>query len=74
MPKRTQYTVSDGKLVLNLEPAVEGGYIVTSPMEPGLTTQAETLAEAFEAARDAIEALREARTQPSRRRPGRASA
>jgi hypothetical protein len=30
------YTVSDGKLVLNLEPAAEGGYVVTSPLEPEL--------------------------------------
>ena len=33
----------DGKLVLNLEAAEEGGYIVTSPLDPELITQAETL-------------------------------
>ncbi len=32
MAKR--YTVSDGKLVLTLEEAEEGGYVVTSPMDP----------------------------------------
>ena len=40
MSKR--YTVSDGKLVLNLEEAEEGGYVVTSPLNPELITQAET--------------------------------
>ena len=29
-----RYTVSDGKRVLNLEAAEEGGYIVTSPLDP----------------------------------------
>lgn len=55
------YTVSDGQLVLTLEPAEEGGYVVTSPMDPELITQAETLDEAFENARDAAEALRQSR-------------
>jgi hypothetical protein len=32
MAKR--YAVSDGKLVLTLESAREGGYVVTSPSEP----------------------------------------
>jgi antitoxin HicB len=59
MPVR--YTVSDGKLVLNLEAAEEGGYIVTSPLDPELITQAETLEEAFENARDAAQALKQAR-------------
>jgi predicted RNase H-like HicB family nuclease len=59
MPAR--YTVSDGKLVLNLEAAEEGGYIVTSPLDPELITQAETLEEAFENARDAAQALKQAR-------------
>ena len=43
----TRYTVSDGKLVLTLEAAPEGGYIVTSPLDPELITQAETIDEAF---------------------------
>lgn len=55
------YTVSDGTLVLRLEPAEEGGYVVTSPFDPELITEAETLEEAFENARDAAEALRESR-------------
>ena len=63
MVKKT-YTVSDGKLVLTLEalPADQGGgYGVTSPLEPQLVTEARTVEEAFEMARDAIAALRESR-------------
>jgi hypothetical protein len=30
-----RYTASDGKLVLNLETAEEGGYVVTSPNDRG---------------------------------------
>ena len=54
------YTVSDGELVLTLEPLLEedgGGYGVTSPLEPQLVTEAETIEQAFEMARDAIEGL-----------------
>jgi len=64
---RRQYTVSDGKLVLRLEPAEEGGYIVTSPLDPELITEAETIEEAFANARDAARALRQARVKLSRR-------
>ena len=52
-----QYTVSDGKIVLRLQAAKEGGYVVTSPLEPQLITEAETVEEAFENARDALTAL-----------------
>jgi predicted RNase H-like HicB family nuclease len=61
MAKR--YTVSDGKLVLTLEAAEEGGYVVTSPMEPALITQAENVADAFEMARDAMKTLTEGRAK-----------
>jgi antitoxin HicB len=61
MSKR--YTVSDGKLVLNLEEAEEGGYIVTSPLNPELITEAETLEEAFANARDAAKALKRSRAR-----------
>ncbi len=50
---RKRYTVSDGKLVLHLEPAEEGGYLVTSPIDPELITVPETVEEALENARDA---------------------
>ena len=33
-----RYTVSDGKMVLNLEEAEEGGYVVTSPETAGSIT------------------------------------
>jgi antitoxin HicB len=64
MAKR--YTVSDGKLVLNLEEAEEGGYIVTSPLNPELITQAETIEEAFANARDAAKALKQSRARLNR--------
>jgi predicted RNase H-like HicB family nuclease len=67
LPMRTRYTVSDGKLVLNLESAEEGGYIVTSPLDPELITQAETLEEAFANAHDAAQALKQARVKLLRR-------
>jgi antitoxin HicB len=52
-----QYTVSDGRIVLTLQEAEEGGYVVTSPLDPQLITEAETVKEAFENARDALAAL-----------------
>ena len=65
MSKR--YTVSDGKMVLTLEEAEEGGYIVTSPLNPELITQAETIEEAFANARDATKALKQSRAKLMRR-------
>ena len=61
-----QYIVSDGKLMLALEPAEEGGYNVTSPLDPQLITQAETLEEAFANAYDARQLLIEARAEMAR--------
>jgi antitoxin HicB len=46
-----------------LEPAEEGGYLVTSPLDPELVTEADSLEEAFDNARDAAHALRQARTK-----------
>lgn len=37
------------------EPAEEGGYVVTCPALPGLVTEGETLEEAREMAKDAIQ-------------------
>jgi antitoxin HicB len=62
-----RYTVSDGKMVLNLEEAEEGGYVVTSPLDPELMTEAETLEEAFANARDAAKALKQSRARLMRR-------
>ena len=61
--KPKQFTVSDGEMVLILECAEEGGYLVTSPFDPGLITEADTIEEAFEMARDAAEGLRKARAK-----------
>lgn len=58
---RKRYTVCDGKQVLNLEVAEEGGYIVTSPLDSELITEAETIEEAFANARDAAKALARSR-------------
>jgi predicted RNase H-like HicB family nuclease len=69
--KRKRFTASDGKLVLVLEVAEEGGYVVTSPLDPAMITQADTLEEAFEMAADAFKCLREAyrvRETPARTR------
>jgi predicted RNase H-like HicB family nuclease len=65
--KPNNYTVTDGKLVLNLERAKEGGYIVTTPFEPQLVTEADTIEEAFEMARDALKALAQSRAKLLRR-------
>ncbi|AWM41380.1 hypothetical protein GobsT_75850 [Gemmata obscuriglobus] len=59
MPKK--YIVTDGELVLELEAAEEGGYTVTAPYIKGLVTEADTLEEAFEMAKDAMTALAESR-------------
>ena len=62
-----RYTVSDGKLVLVLEPDEDGGFVVTSPLDPELVTQADSVPEAFEMARDAIKSLRQSRAKLMRR-------
>lgn len=58
-----KYTVSNGKMVIVLEPAEEGGYIVTSPFDPELVTQAETVEEAFEMAADLKKLLKSSRAK-----------
>ena len=57
------HTVSNGKLVLTLRAADEGGFVVTSPLEPELITEAETIDDAFRMAQDALRALRASRTK-----------
>jgi antitoxin HicB len=61
-----RYTVSDGKLVLFLEPAEEGGYVITSPSDVQLNTQAETFEEVFPNAYDAREVLERTRLDLAR--------
>jgi hypothetical protein len=55
-----QYTVSNGKMVLTLQEAKEGGYFVTSPLD--------TVTEAFENARDALAALATSRRKLIKKR------
>jgi antitoxin HicB len=59
---RKAYTVSDGRLVLTLEPA-DGGYVVTSPFDTELVTEGETIEEAFANANDALKALKQSRAK-----------
>ena len=61
MAKR--YSVTDGRLTLTLEEAEEGGYIVTSPIDPEMVTEAETISEAFIMARDALATLKASRAK-----------
>ena len=69
MKTRRRYTVSDGKTVLTLEVAEEGGYVVTSPLDPELITEAETVEAAFDNARDAAKALKQSRGKLFKKRP-----
>ena len=57
MARKQAYTVTDGKLVLELTPDDGDWYCVTAPMHPGVITQAKSIPEAFDMARDAIEVL-----------------
>ena len=60
-PVDKHFFVSDGTLVLDLWPAEEGGYSVTSPVDPAPVTEAETLEEALERAYDVQKTPRAAR-------------
>ena len=57
------YTISNGELTLTLDEVEPSCYIVRSPMDPELITQADSIADAFESARDAMEALRASRAK-----------
>lgn len=61
-----QYTVSDGKLLLTLQPAEDGWYVVTSPTDPAMITQARSIPEAFTMAKDAFAALADSRNDMNR--------
>ncbi len=65
---KKQFTVTDGKLVLTLREAEEGGFNVTCPFDPALITQGETISEAFENARDALKTLKEGRAKLIKKR------
>jgi antitoxin HicB len=64
MAKR--YQVSDGKLLLTLQPDSDGWFVVTSPLDPAMITQARTIEEAFAQARDAFAALADSRADANR--------
>ena len=51
------YTVSDGKLVLAVKESRDGGYVVSSPLDPELFTEGETLDEAVENAHEVASLL-----------------
>jgi antitoxin HicB len=63
MDKAQMYVVSDGRRILHLEPADEGGYTVTCPYDPALVTEAESIEEAFEMAEDAAKTLADGRAK-----------
>jgi predicted RNase H-like HicB family nuclease len=65
MAKR-RYQISDGKLVLTLEPDEDGWFVVTSPTDPAMITQARSIDEAFAMARDAFAALADSRSDTDR--------
>jgi hypothetical protein len=60
---KRSYLVASGRMVLRLTEAKEGGFVVTSPLDPELVTEAATIAEAFENAADASRMLRQARAR-----------
>lgn len=69
-----RYTVHDGHLILTIKEAEKGWLTVTSPLDPGLVTQARSLTEAFAMAKAALRVLRAADSSAraslkSRRRP-----
>ena len=59
-------TVIEGSMLLVLEPVEEGGYFVSSPADPALLTQGNTIEECIENARDAALALVESRLKLAR--------
>jgi len=77
MAKR--YQVSDGKLLLTLQPDSDGWFTVTSPLDPAMITQARTIEDAFSQARDAFAALADPRAdadrwdRPARKRAARSA-
>ena len=54
---KKKYTVTDGKMLLTLQEDEGGWYMVTSPTDPAMITQARNIPEAFDMARDAFAGL-----------------
>jgi antitoxin HicB len=61
-----KYNVTDGKILLTLQEDEDGWFIVTSPTDPAMITQARSIGEAFEMARDAFAALASSRNDSRR--------
>lgn len=59
--KKLPITLRVGRLVLTFDPQPEGGYVISSPFDPALLTQSDTIEEGIENAFDAAEALQAAR-------------
>jgi antitoxin HicB len=57
------------KIALVLEPQPEGGFTVTSPTLPELVTEGDSLEEALENVRDALEAVLEIYREQGRELP-----
>jgi antitoxin HicB len=66
--KTKSFIASDGRIQIQLTPCREGGYLVTSPLDPELITQAESLEEAFINAHDAALQLARAKKPRARKR------
>ncbi len=52
-----QYTISDGKLVIVVKESRDGGYVVSSPLDPELFTEGETIDEAIHNAHEVASLL-----------------
>jgi predicted RNase H-like HicB family nuclease len=53
-------------MVLTLQPDSDGWFVVTSPIDPAMITQARTVEEAFAQAKDAFAALADSRADSTR--------
>ena len=60
-----KYTVSDGRMELTLLGGETGRYTVTCANEPGVITEARTIEEAFEMAREVLKELKALRRDAS---------
>jgi len=53
-------------MLLTLQPDSDGWFVVTSPLDPAMITQARTIEEAFAQAKDAFAALTDSRSDELR--------